>query len=117
MGRPIGSPHRAKPFNDVLRIALKARPHSLRRIVDRLIDGAEEGNLHYIREIADRLDGRPVQAIDRRDVVITELSDQELLLIASGGRTEVTDEELLVIASGVRTEDEMKLISPMPSKD
>ena len=117
MGRPIGSPHRAKPFNDVLRIALKARPHSLRRIVDRLIDGAEEGNLHYIREIGDRLDGRPVQAIDRHDVAITQLSDEELILIATGGRTEVTDAELLAIASGGRIEDEMKVIPPMPSKD
>jgi hypothetical protein len=117
MGRPIGSPHRAKPFNDVLRIALKARPHSLRRIVDRLVDGAEAGNLHYIREIADRLDGRPVQAIDRRDLVITELSDQELLLIASGGRTEVSDVELDLIASGGRTDYEIIVIPPMPSKD
>jgi hypothetical protein len=117
MGRPIGSLNRAKPFNDVLRIALKARPHSLRRIVDRLVDGAEEGNLHYIREIADRLDGKPVQAIDRHDVVITQLSDEELIFIATGGRTEVTDTELDLIASGGRIEDEMKVIPPMPSKD
>ena len=72
MGRPIGSPHRAKPFNDVLRIALKARPDSLRRIVDRLIDGVEEGNLQYVREIADRLDGRPPQSIDRFDVQVVQ---------------------------------------------
>jgi hypothetical protein len=50
MGRPIGSPHRAKPFNDVLRLALKARPHSLRRIVDRLIDGAEGGEARPISD-------------------------------------------------------------------
>ena len=105
MGRPIGSPHRTKPFNDVLRIALRARPHSLRRIVDRLIDGVEEGNLQYVREIADRLDGRPPQSIDRFDVqVVQELTDAELLMIAAGGR---------------RAEDdlEMKVISPMPLKD
>ena len=102
MGRPLGSPNRDKPFNDVLRIALKARPHSLRRIVDRLVDGAEEGNLHYIREIADRLDGKPVQMIDRRELSINELTDEELLVIASGGRC---GDEL-----------EMKLI-PSPSKD
>jgi hypothetical protein len=103
MGRPLGSPNRDKPFNDVLRIALKARPHSLRRIVDRLVDGAEEGNLHYIREIADRLDGKPVQGIDRRELSINELTDEELLVIASGGRIE---DQL-----------EIKLIPPMPSKD
>ena len=38
---------------------------------------------------------------DRHDVVITELSDEELVVIAAGGRTE----------------DEMKVIPPMPSKD
>jgi hypothetical protein len=104
MGRPLGSPNRDKPFNDVLRIALKARPHSLRRIVDRLVDGAEAGNLHYIREIADRLDGKPVQMIDRHEVLIAaQLTDEELLAIAAGGRS---DDEL-----------EMKVLPPMLSKD
>ena len=100
MGRPIGSMNREKAFNDALRIALHARPQSLRRIADKLIDKGEEGDLPSIREIADRLDGRPVQMIDRRELSIHELSDEELLLIASGGRIE----------------DEMKLIPP-PSKD
>jgi hypothetical protein len=49
------------------------------------------------------LDGKPTQTIDRQDVLITELSDGELYLIASGGRTE---DDL-----------EMKLILPMPLKD
>jgi hypothetical protein len=110
--------NREKPFNDVLRIALKARPHSLRRIADRLVDGAEEGNLHYIREIADRLDGRPVQMVDRRELSINELSDEELHVIASGGRTEVTDAELVAIASVGRIEDELEMkVIPPPSKD
>jgi hypothetical protein len=57
-----------------------------------------------------------MQAIDRHDVAITELTDSELLLIATGGRTGVTDAELLLIAAGGRTEDEMKVIPP-PLKD
>jgi hypothetical protein len=68
----------------------------------RLVDGAEEGNLHYIREIADRLDGRPVQMIDHRELSLNQLTDEELLLIASGGRIE----------DGL----EIKVIPP-PSKD
>jgi hypothetical protein len=95
--------NREKAFNDALRIALHARPQSLRRIADKLIDKGEEGDLPSIREIADRLDGRPVQMIDRHDVVITQLSDEELLLIASGGRIE----------DGL----EIKVIPPMPPKD
>jgi hypothetical protein len=50
-------------------------------------------------------------------VAITELSDEQLILIATGGRTEVGDAELHLIASGGRIEDEMKVIPPMPSKD
>jgi hypothetical protein len=67
-----------------------------------LIDRAEEGDLPSVRELVDRLDGRPPQSIDRLDVqVAAELSDAELLLIASGGRCE----------------GEMKVIPSMPSKD
>jgi hypothetical protein len=104
MGRPLGSLNRERPFKTALQIALRERPQSLRLIANRLIDKAEEGDLQSIRELVDRLDGRPVQAIDRREVLILdELSDEELLLIASGGRTE---DEL-----------EMKLLPPMPAKD
>ena len=85
MGRPIGSVNREKPFNDALRIALRGDPHRLRRSADTLATWAEGGELGAIREGADRLDGKPAQMIDRRDVAIEELSDAELLSIASGG--------------------------------
>jgi hypothetical protein len=55
-----------------MQLALRDRPHSLRRIADRLIDAAEAGDLPSMRELADRLDGRPMQVIDH--VVITETS-------------------------------------------
>ena len=104
MGRPVGSLNREKPFRTALQMALRERPQSLRLIANRMIDKAEEGDLHSIRELVDRLDGRPVQAIDRPEVLIVDqLSDEELLLIASGGRSE---DEL-----------EMKLIAPVPPKD
>jgi hypothetical protein len=61
-----------------------------------LIDAAETRDLPSIRELVDRLDGRPVQTIDR-----TELPVKELTKIAAGGRTA----------------DEMKVIPPMPPKD
>jgi len=85
MGRPIGSVNREKPFNDALRIALRGDPLRLRRIAEKLATLAEEGDLAAIRELADRLDGKPAQVIDRRDAVIEELTDADLHLIASGG--------------------------------
>src|SRR6478735_4594399 len=85
MGRPIGSVNKEKPFNDALRIALRSRPLALRRIADQLLDKAEQGNLAYIHELIDRLDGKAVQVVDRQDVPIHELSDAELCRIAAGG--------------------------------
>jgi hypothetical protein len=78
MGRPIGSVNKEKPFNDALRIALRGDPLRLRRIADKLATLAEEGDLGAIRELADRLDGKPAQVVDRRDVPIEQLSDEEL---------------------------------------
>jgi hypothetical protein len=83
MGRPIGSVNREKPFNDALRIALRGDPLRLRRIAEKLAEKAEEGDLAAIRELADRLDGKPAQAIDRRDVPIKEFTDEELHRILS----------------------------------
>lgn len=64
MGRPIGSRNKEKPFRSALDIALKGRPQALRRMAERLIDGAEQGNLAAIREVADRVDGRPSRDIE-----------------------------------------------------
>ena len=96
MGRPIGSVNKEKPFNDALRIALRGDPLRLRRIAEKLAEKAEEGDLAAIRELADRLDGKPVQVIDRRDVPLDQLSDAELNLIASGGLPREQPEVLLI---------------------
>jgi hypothetical protein len=105
MGRPIGSVNREKPFNDALRLALRGNPLRLRRIAEKLTEKAEEGDLSAIRELADRLDGKPAQVIDRHDAAIGELSDAELQLIASGGlpRSENPKVLLLPPASKDRT--------------
>ena len=97
MGRPIGSVNREKPFNDALRIALRGDPLRLRRIAEKLAEKAEEGDLAAIRELADRLDGKPAQVVDRRDVPIEELSDAELHLIATGGLPRSEQPEVLLI--------------------
>jgi hypothetical protein len=100
MGRPIGSLNREKPFRAALNVALHSRPLALRRIADKLIDAAETGDLPSIRELVDRLDGRPLQMIDPHELPLTELTTAELLAIAAGGTIE----------------DGMKVISP-PLKD
>src|SRR3954451_14400578 len=80
MGRPIGSVNREKPFNDALRIALRGDPLRLRRIAEKLAEKAEEGDLAAIRELADRLDGKPALPHKSEDggdlvVVIRQIAD------------------------------------------
>lgn len=75
-GRPPGSLD--KPFRDALRIAVNAATKEgnvprLRRIAEKLAKRAEAGDVTAIKEIADRLDGRPHQSVDtdvRGDVVL-----------------------------------------------
>jgi len=73
MARPAGSPNKDKPFRDALRMELAeiGDDHkALRRIARNLIKlaGGEsemlDGGLGAIKEIADRLDGKPAQAIE-----------------------------------------------------
>jgi hypothetical protein len=87
MGRPIGSVNREKPFADALRMEICAGndPRHLRAIARKLFEKALAGDLQAIREIADRLDGKPVQAIERHDARPIRLrSDAELLEIIQG---------------------------------
>lgn len=103
VGRPIGSVNREKLFNDALRIALRGDPLRLRRIAEKLAPKAEEGDLAAIREIADRLDGKATQVIDRRDVPIHELTDAELHLIASSGLEKAP--KVLLIPPAIKRKD------------
>lgn len=71
MARPIGSQNKDKPFRDAIRMeailaeqgeASPALPGSLRYIARRLLERAAEDTA-AAREIGDRLDGKPAQAI------------------------------------------------------
>lgn len=69
MGRPAGSPNKDKPFREALRMELAALgeddPKSLRGLARKLLDAASGGDntLAAIKEVADRLDGKPAQAV------------------------------------------------------
>lgn len=61
---------RDKPFRDALRMELAAagdNHKALRKIARNLIDLAASGDLPAIREIADRMDGKPAQAVGGDD--------------------------------------------------
>jgi hypothetical protein len=96
--------NRQKPFNDALLMTLRSNPLALRRMTAKLVERAEEGELAAIREIADRLDGKPIQMLDRRDVPVTELTDAELFAIAAGGLPEKEgDPKMLLLPPGPKS--------------
>ena len=56
-----------KPFADALRMEIKAAGedhHQLRVIARKLLDKASKGDMQAINCLADRLDGRPAQALE-----------------------------------------------------
>lgn len=87
-GRPVGAQNKDKPFRDALRMELAALddedPKTLRRLARRLLETASSGDqsLAAIKEVADRLDGKPAQAIiggDEDDPEIKTYNKIELI--------------------------------------
>ena len=95
-GRPVGSINTQRPFADALRMELAAAGgdhRALRSIARNLIElavGNGPNSLAAIREISDRLDGRPRQAteVTFRTADARELSDDALAAIAVGADVE-----------------------------
>jgi hypothetical protein len=110
LGRPLGSPNvrNEKPFGVALRMELAAAgadQRALRLIARNLIalaQSAEPGALQAIREIADRLDGKPKQ-------------ESELTLHRASAR-ELSDDDLAAIAVGAKDEDGEQDPTPDPTK-
>jgi hypothetical protein len=63
-GAPLGNQNakKNKPFLDAMRRALAQNPHRIASIVDKVLEQAENGEAWAVKEIADRLDGKAVQA-------------------------------------------------------
>jgi hypothetical protein len=65
------------------------RGQALFKIATRVVEQALDGNTNAITEIGNRLDGKPHQSMDIGvyDQPLEEMTDAELLAIASSGRT------------------------------
>ena len=65
-GNP-GGRSKEKPFADALRMEIAAAGENhkaLRKVAKALLEQAEGGDIRAIRELADRLDGKPLQAVE-----------------------------------------------------
>lgn len=97
-GNP-GGRTREKPFAEALRIALAeeepaTQKRKLRVIADKLVDAALDGDPWAIKEVIDRVDGKPTQSVDatiddKRDV--RDLSDAELRQIIEDRVTRIDE--------------------------
>ena len=69
VGAPIGNKNatKNKPFLDAMRRALAQNPQKIVRTVDKVLDQAEAGEAWAVKEVADRLDGKAVQATTLED--------------------------------------------------
>jgi hypothetical protein len=86
-----------KPFTDVLRVALlSGGGRRLRIIAEKLAEKAEQGDLQVIQQVADRLDGKPAQAIEPSDVQLEAMTDQQLMAIIRGGSCPPQNEPALI---------------------
>lgn len=95
-GRPAGSQNKDKPFRDALRMEAAlaaegepspAKPGSLRYIARALLDRAG-GETAAAKEIGDRLDGRPAQAIIGGEDDDPPIKVTRIELVAAGGNSQ-----------------------------
>lgn len=67
-GAPLGNRNGAKEnrlWGDAIRRAVtQSDSETLRRLADKLIEKAAEGDIPALRELGDRLDGKPHQSIE-----------------------------------------------------
>lgn len=92
-----GNRHAAKPrlWEAALRRYFTQNPNDLAKAAEKLAAMAMEGDVQAMREIGDRLDGKPVQAVDMGGSLnisktAEDLTDDELAGIAAGGGARVT---------------------------
>ena len=60
--KPVGGKP-DKLIRDALKAAIRQEPDKLKRIAKKWLDKAEEGDMQAINSLADRIDGKAVQAI------------------------------------------------------
>ncbi len=80
-----------KPWSDALRLAMCGNDRkALRDLAEVVKSAALAGDMQAMKEIGDRLDGKPMQESHHTIVrTAVELSDHELADIAAGGGTDV----------------------------
>ena len=71
MAAPLGNHNAAKGtlWRDALRMELAKDKKRIRRLIAALLDKGETGDVTALKEIADRLDGKPTQALEHSGAI------------------------------------------------
>ncbi|MEK6805123.1 MAG: hypothetical protein AABY95_00550 [Pseudomonadota bacterium] len=90
MGAPIGNRNGVKAnriWGDELRKAIAQDGRArVRKAIEALLDAAAGGDLAAAKEIADRLDGKPTQAVEVHDE--TQRQPIQIAFVVNGQRTD-----------------------------
>lgn len=96
----MGRPPKEKSFYNALSVALAQangvdlegkRVTKLRVIAEKLVEAAEAGESWAIREIADRIDGKPMQAIEHSGEIESTSREQREAAIAAALKAQEED--------------------------
>lgn len=90
-GAPEGNQNAVKErrmVTDALRRAAAQNPNKLRNACLKVLENAENGDLAAFKEIADRLDGKPLQSVDvnTKRKSTTDMTDAELVDLIAEAR-------------------------------
>lgn len=64
IANPTGRPKKGTALTDVMREILETEPDLKSQIVRVLLEGAKKGDISFIREVLDRIDGKPTVTAD-----------------------------------------------------
>lgn len=84
MGAPTGNQnaHKGRIWTDAIRMALcRKNRKRLKKLAETLVQKAEEGDMTALREVGDRLEGKPAQAITGPDGGVLEIRTIERVII------------------------------------
>ncbi len=84
----------------VHRLATDGKTKHLDLLAMRLVKAGAEGDVSALREIGDRLDGKPAQAIEVRESAFDSISDEQLAALVYAVRSTLDASE----GGGERTE-------------
>lgn len=88
-GAPLGNQNGIKnPWRTALESVVSKSPLKLRQVAETLVDAAIAGDIQAIKELGDRLDGKPKQSIEADISLSPGAEFVELLRQLSSGKKE-----------------------------